>query len=287
MLGKSSSLIFALSLALLPVKEAFSWGQNGHRIIGEVAEAHLTETTKTKIVALLEGDSLAEVSTWADEMRSSSDVFWRKKSSKWHYINIDNPEHMHEHVDTSIDSKEKVKHILDGMHYSINVLQSKSTSIDEKRFAFRFLVHLVGDSHQPFHAGRAEDRGGNKIKVKFFGSDTNLHSTWDSKLIESENLSFTEFTRFIQTDNAEVIAEYLDSTPADWLLESNHIANVIYESNETDISYGYIFKHMPTVKFRLQQGGVRLAGLLNLIFDPNSKPLVSSLKSVEKNTVNH
>ncbi|MBE0375360.1 hypothetical protein PFLA_b0193 [Pseudoalteromonas flavipulchra NCIMB 2033 = ATCC BAA-314] len=252
-----------------------------------MAEAHLTEQTRVAIQPLLEGDSLAEISTWADEMRSDPGTFWRKQSSKWHYINIDNPKAMHEHVHADLNDKEKVKHILDGIYYSINTLKSESKSIDEKRFAFRFLVHLVGDSHQPFHAGRGKDRGGNMIKVKFFGSDSNLHSTWDTKLIENENLSFTEFTRFIQTTNNEIIAEYLDSSPADWLLESNNIAEKVYNSNETEISYGYIYKYMPTIKFRLQQGGIRLAGLLNQIYDPNSKPLVSSLKSANKITVNH
>ncbi|MCG9771457.1 S1/P1 Nuclease, partial [Pseudoalteromonas piscicida] len=64
-------------------------------------------------------------------------------------------------------------------------------------------------------------------------------------------------------------------------------AEKVYNSNETEISYGYIYKYMPTIKFRLQQGGIRLAGLLNQIYDPNSKPLVSSLKSANKITVNH
>ncbi|MEI5637507.1 MULTISPECIES: S1/P1 nuclease [unclassified Pseudoalteromonas] len=272
------SFVLAFTAGVMLSTQVHAWGQNGHRIVGELAEAHLTATTKQAIKPLLEGDSLAEVSTWADEMRSNPSEFWRRKSSKWHYINIKNPAKMHEHVHHGISSKEQVKNILDGIYYAINTLQSAKTSIDEKRFAFRFLVHLVGDSHQPFHAGRSEDRGGNRIKVSFFGNDTNLHSTWDTKLVENENLSFTEFTRFIQTDNSEVIADYLDSAPADWLLESNAIAEQIYQANETDISYGYIYKHMPTVKFRLQQGGIRLAGLLNQLFDANAEPLVSALK---------
>lgn len=278
MLRKSISLLFAVGMTLT-TSDAAAWGQNGHRIIGELAELHLTDHTRLAIKPLLEGDSLAEVSTWADEMRSDPSTFWRKQSSKWHYINIEDPKNMHQHVHSNLDDKEKVKNILDGIYYSINTLQSDSKSIDEKRFALRFLVHLVGDSHQPFHAGRGEDRGGNMIKVKFFGSDSNLHSTWDTKLIENENLSFTEFTRFIQTTNSEIIAEYLNSAPADWLLESNNIAENVYNSNETEISYGYIYKHMPTVKFRLQQGGIRLAGLLNQIFDKDSQPLKEALKT--------
>ena len=108
---------------------------------------------------------------------------------------------MHQYVNTSIDSRDKVAHILDAIYYSINILKSDSSDLSSKKFALSFLVHLVGDSHQPFHAGRSEDRGGNLIKVSFFGKETNLHSTWDTHLIENENLSFTEFADFIKTSN--------------------------------------------------------------------------------------
>ncbi|BBN83416.1 endonuclease [Pseudoalteromonas sp. A25] len=282
---KISSL--ALAAALLTSSQALAWGQNGHRIVGELASLHLTPTTQNALLPLLEGDSLAEVSTWADEMRSDNSTFWRKKSSKWHYINVTDAENMHKHVHHDVSSKEQVKNVLDGMYYGINVLKSDKSSLNEKRFALRFLVHLVGDSHQPFHAGRADDHGGNKISVTFFGDKTNLHSTWDTRLIENERLSYTEFTNFIKTSNSAIIEDYLNSEPADWLLESHHIAENIYNLNETDISYGYIYKYMPTVKTRLQQGGIRLAGLLNQIFDKNAQPLKEALKTSNTATLNN
>ncbi|CAH9050773.1 hypothetical protein PSECIP111951_00261 [Pseudoalteromonas holothuriae] len=277
MLTKNISNLL-IATAIVTSSQVLAWGQNGHRIVGELATQHLTSTTAHALKPLLEGDSLAEVSTWADEMRSNKSTFWKKKSSKWHYINIKDADNMHQHVHHNISSKEQVKNILDGIYYGINTLESEKTSVDEKRFALRFLVHLVGDSHQPFHAGRADDHGGNKISVTFFGDKTNLHSTWDTRLIENERLSYSEFTSFIKTSNKAIIQEYLDSEPADWLLESHNISEKIYNLNETDISYGYIYKYMPTVKTRLQQGGIRLAGLLNQIFDKNAQPLVSALK---------
>ncbi|KAF7764521.1 hypothetical protein PCIT_b0542 [Pseudoalteromonas citrea] len=277
MLVKKLSII-ALVGALSSSFNAVAWGQNGHRIIGKVAETHLTTATVQALTPLLEESSLAQVSTWADEMRSDDSKFWRKKSTKWHYINVKDATKMHSHADHSINSKEQVKNILDGIYYGINTLKSDSKSIDEKRFALRFLVHLVGDSHQPFHAGRGEDHGGNLIKVTFFGDKTNLHSTWDTRLIENERLSYTEFADFIKTSNKTIISDYLDSEPADWLLESHNISDKVYNLNETEISYGYIYKYMPTVRIRLQQGGIRLAGLLNQIFDKNAAPLKEALK---------
>ncbi|TMO75728.1 S1/P1 nuclease [Pseudoalteromonas aurantia] len=278
MLVKKLSVI-ALVGALSSSFNAVAWGQNGHRIIGKVAEEHLTTATVQALTPLLEESSLAQVSTWADEMRSNNSEFWRKKSTKWHYINVKDATKMHSHIDHSINSKEQVKNILDGIYYGINTLQSDATSIDEKRFALRFLVHLVGDSHQPFHAGRGEDHGGNLIKVTFFGDKTNLHSTWDTRLIENERLSYSEFAEFIKTSNKTIISDYLNSEPADWLLESHHISDKVYNLNETEISYGYIYKYMPTVRIRLQQGGIRLAGLLNQIFDKNAAPLKEALKT--------
>jgi len=257
--------------------KANAWGQNGHRIIGKVAEQHLTATTKQAIMPLLENESLAQVSTWADEMRSNPAHFWQKKSSRWHYINFEpdntfatnNKQHTH--------TKDSVSNILQGMQYAIATLQSDKYSIDEKRFALRFLVHLVGDSHQPFHAGRSEDRGGNNISVTFFGQDSNLHRVWDTNLIESENLSYSEFAEIINITDASLIKEYLKSNPEIWLRESYKIANSIYNKNETNISYQYVYKYLPIVKVRLQQGGIRLSGLLNLIFDNTAKPLVKAL----------
>lgn len=278
MLVKKLSVI-ALVGALSSSFNAVACGQNGHRIIGKVAEEHLTTATAQALTPLLEESSLAQVSTWADEMRSNDSEFWRKKSTKWHYINVKDATKMHSHIDHSINSKEQVKNILDGIYYGINTLQSDATSIDEKRFALRFLVHLVGDSHQPFHAGRGEDHGGNLIKVTFFGDKTNLHSTWDTRLIENERLSYSEFAEFIKTSNKTIISDYLNSEPADWLLESHHISDKVYNLNETEISYGYIYKYMPTVRIRLQQGGIRLAGLLNQIFDKNAAPLKEALKT--------
>jgi hypothetical protein len=269
----------ALLGALSSSFNAVAWGPNGHRIIGKVAEEHLTTATSQALSPLLDESSLAQVSTWADEMRSNDSNFWRKQSTKWHYINVKDATKMHHHINHSINSKEHVKNILDGIYYCINTLKSDSKSIDEKRFALRFLVHLVGDSHQPFHAGRSEDQGGNLIKVTFFGDQTNLHSTWDTNLIENERLSYSEFAEFIKTSNEKTINDYLNSEPADWLLESHHISDEIYNLNETEISYGYVYKYMPIVKLRLQQGGIRLAGLLNQIFDKNAAPLKEALKT--------
>jgi len=265
-------------ISVLSAAPAHAWGQNGHRIVGELAAMHITDTTRDALVPLLDGESLPQIATWADEMRSAPEKFWQKKSSRWHYINFAEDDAKPAYDAHAHHNKETVADILEGIEYSISVLKNEKASLAEKQFALRFLVHLVGDSHQPFHAGRSEDRGGNRISVTFFGQDTNLHSLWDTKLIENENLSYTEFAKFVDTSNQALIPDYLASSPSDWLIESNNIANSLYKENETNVSYSYIYKNLPIVKTRLQQGGIRLAGLLNSLFDKSAKPLVKALK---------
>lgn len=268
--------------ALLTSTDSHAWGQNGHRIVGKIAESHISESTKTAIAPYLNGESLAQVSTWPDEMRSAPGDFWQKKSSRWHYINADKNKKFsfnHEHT----KHKESVTNILEGIHYSVQVLKDDKASLDAKQFSLRFLVHLVGDSHQPFHAGRSEDRGGNRIKVSFFNQQTNLHSLWDTKLVEKENLSFTEYAQFINTNNSELVAQYLQSTPTSWLEESHNLALKIYKSTNDEIGYNYIYNNTPIVKTRLQQAGIRLAGLLNTLFDTTSQKSKKTLTLQEKN----
>lgn len=273
---------YSLSLTLLisaifASTDCNAWGQNGHRVVGKIAESHISETTKTALIPYLNGESLAQISTWPDEMRSAPGDFWQKKSSRWHYINADdNATFSFDHDHTN--HKESVTNILEGIHYSIRVLKDDKSSLAAKQFSLRFLVHLVGDSHQPFHAGRAEDRGGNRVNVTFFGQPTNLHSLWDTKLIENENLSFTEFAQFIDTDNAEIITEYLASSPEQWVTESHNLADKLYKLNNDEIGFSYIYENTPIIKTRLQQAGIRLAGLLNTLFDSSAKPLAKALK---------
>ena len=114
---------------------ANAWGQNGHRIIGEIASKHITDTTKQALVPLLDGDSLPQVATWADEMRSAPEKFWQKKSSRWHYINFKEGDAKPHYESHAQHNKETVSDILEGMEYSISVLKNKETSLERKKLS--------------------------------------------------------------------------------------------------------------------------------------------------------
>jgi hypothetical protein len=217
-IGFYAILMFALS------HNAHAWSQNGHRIVAKIAENHLTATTLQAILPLLEGEKLAEVSTWPDEMRSNPDKFWQKESGKYHYVNISKAS---DFKPSSYNISAQSGEVTDAYALILkatSVLKSPSSTLKDKRFYFKFLVHVVGDIHQPMHVGHSEDRGGNRIKVKFFGKDSNLHSLWDGLLVENQNLSFTEFAHFIDTNDKTLISKYLNSQPKDWILESFYIA---------------------------------------------------------------
>ena len=275
---KSVGLVALLSLVFVfGANKTYAWGKNGHRIVGKIAENHMTETTIRAIETLLDGDRISEVGTWADEMRSNPSEFWQKESPRWHYVNLNKISDFHpEHYSRS----NKISDAYEAIRHGIDVLKDSSSSIDDKKFHLRFLMHLVGDIHQPLHVGRSEDRGGNAIKVKFFWKETNLHTIWDTKLIEQEQLSYSEFVDYIDTNDKSTIEKYLDTRPADWVKASFHHAQDIYNVGNGDFSYNYVYKSKPLLNESLLQAGIRLAGLLNEIFDPKAIPGKSALKQI-------
>ena len=146
-------------------------------------------------------------------------------------------------------------------------LKDSNTSIEDKAFYLRFLVHLVGDIHQPLHVGRAEDRGGNDIKVKWFGNDTNLHRVWDTHIIDDFQMSYTELANHLQNNfNA---ADITLMTEDEWIDESQQLVNKVYSEvkNKDSLGYTYIYENFDLVKLQLFTAGVRLADTLNGIFD--------------------
>jgi len=267
---------YAILMCILS-QNAHAWSQNGHRIVAKIAENHLTETTIQAILPLLEGHKLAQVSTWPDEMRSNPTKFWQKESGKWHYVNISKASDFKPSTYKLSADSGKVTDAYALILKATSVLKSPSSTLKDKRFYFKFLVHVIGDIHQPMHVGHSEDRGGNRIKVKFFGKQTNLHSLWDGLLVKNQNLSFSEFTNFIDTNDQTIISNYLNSQPKDWILESFYIAEKLYDIGDADYRYNYVYEQTPVVKKRLTQGGIRLAGLLNTIFDESAIPLVDAL----------
>ena len=147
------------------------------------------------------------------------------------------------------------------------LFEDNNVSIKEKAFYLKYLVHLIGDIHQPLHVGRGEDRGGNDIKVKWFGDDSNLHRVWDTNMIDNYQMSYTELSshllRSYSSENIELLSEN------EWIDESQNKVKIIYSNvkNGDYLGYDYIYENFDIVKTQLFTAGYRLAGTLNEIFD--------------------
>lgn len=251
-----------LTGSLLCSVSVFGWGQTGHRISGEIAEQFLTEEAKTAIKALIGPESLAEASTYADEMRSAPDEFWQKTANPYHYVTLKNDPHYH-----SSDCPPQGDAV-SALNSFTATLRNPDSSREDKQLALRFIVHIIGDLHQPLHVSSAarQDKGGNMIKVSFFRDDSNLHRVWDSALIDHQQLSYSEFAGWLSNKiTAEQAKEWSVTKPEVWIHESATLRASVYPERP-ELSWQYIYDHTPTVKLRLQQAGVRIAAYLNAIW---------------------
>jgi hypothetical protein len=240
--------------------EAVFWGKNGHRATGKIAEKHLTRKAKRSIDKILKGQSLAFVATYADEIKSDKKY---NKYYSWHYINMD--------LDQTYEQAEKNPKgdLVTGINTCIEILNDKNSSDDEKNFHLKMLVHFMGDLHQPMHIGRKEDKGGNSIQVEWFGKGSNLHRVWDTNMIDDWEMSYIELADNADDLSKTQIETIEKGTLIDWVNEVHVVTNEVYNSVEKgeNLRYKYSYNHFGTVRTQLQKGGIRLAKVLNDIFD--------------------
>jgi len=260
-MSKQVFFIFILlfSFTNIAANDNPKWGSTGHRAIGVIAEKHLTKKAKKQINKLLQGQSLAFVSTYGDDIKSDSRY---AKFYTWHYVNFP--------FNSKYENSDKNPKgdIVTGINTCISILKDKNTSQEDQIFYLKFLVHLIGDLHQPLHVGRGEDKGGNDIQVRWHNKGTNLHRVWDSNMIESWNMGYTELAKNAKKLNKPQIQSIQKGTVLDWTYESQKLAIQVYKSVEIGekLGYKYSYKHFGTVRSQLQKSGIRLAKILNDIY---------------------
>ena len=270
------SLLAAAAVTALAPTPALAWGKNGHRVVAAIADTQLSGLAHAQVEQILgPGESLDEAANWPDEMRSAPGQYWQKTSVPWHYMDFNGVEY--DKAPPEGDALEAIEHFA-------AILRDPASSRADKQAALRWIVHLVGDLHQPLHVGRVGDEGGNKVAVTFFGKPSNLHVVWDSEMINNELLSFTELAAKLErhTSNQQLI-NWWDPNPRDWVGESARVRELIYadlprakppkrklKKHEKpplpDVGYSYVFKFQPVMELQLQKAGVRLAAYLNDIF---------------------
>ncbi len=255
---KKITILFFLIVQCVFANDMY-WSKTGHRVVGEVAENHLSKKAKKAIAEILAGQNLASVSTFADEIKADRSF---SKYSPWHYVNYPTDKQYSE-VPPSSDGD-----LMIGIQKCLDVVKDPSSSTEDKAFYLKMLVHLVGDLHQPMHVGRLEDKGGNDIQLQWFGKGTNLHRLWDSNMIDDHGMSYTELAGSLPNLSKKQKLAMQQGDMFEWMEESRNIANELYDSVEVGekLGYQYGYKYWSTVEVQLQKGGLRLAKVLNDLF---------------------
>ena len=248
-----------LALNLLTVTPALSWFDKGHRIVGLIAQAHLTADARKEIEKILPaGMTLADTAVWPDHEGRQIREF-----DPLHYVRI--PERASGY-DQARDCPDR-NCMVEALNWFSASVADKNAPIVTRRLALRYVAHLVGDMHQPLHTGRAADRGGVDISVSYRGATTNLHYFWDANLVDLETGNEEEIAkRLTATITAADRLKWQAGDPKQWTGESlmlvrSHAYNTGASGDLTD---DYVEKARPVVRRKLAQAGIRLAWLLNI-----------------------
>lgn len=255
---------------LLSSISSYAWGPKGHDVVAAIAEQHLTKKARKALNELLDGKSIVYYSSWMDNIQNSP--YWENgynKTKTWHYANVDKG------LTYQTMKKNENGDVVTGLEFLTKELTENYDNLtDSMRVDYvKMIVHMVGDLHCPMHAGRLSDLGGNRMKVKWFGQNTNLHSVWDSKMIDSaRKWSYTEWVEHLDRTSPKYRKSIMRGTYEEWFTETVDGAASIYDyvesldSENTNLSYQFVYDFSPLLEDRLLVGGLRLAYVLNTIF---------------------
>lgn len=257
---RSPLRLLFLSLFLLCYQLTYCWGLTGHRVVAEIAENHLSKKAKKELRKLIGRETLAWWANWPDFIKSDSN--WRH-ASPWHYVDV--PGHISRDSFLAAIKNLPGKTLYTQIPAMAAQLKDRSQTLEQRRIALAFLIHLIGDLHQPLHVGRMEDEGGNKITVYWFNEKTNLHTVWDTYFINNQQYSYTEYAHLLDIAGKEQVEAWQNSSIDDWFYESHQLSDTIYDGapNESKLSYNYNFQFQQILNDQLLKGGIRLAKVLN------------------------
>lgn len=244
---------------VLQAAAAAAWGPTGHRAMAQVASRQLSDETRRDVLALLGGASLAEASTWMDDVRDNPRY---DRLEPLHYVNLDPRA-------GRFRSCPQRGCLVDALRDERAKLADRTLPDAERREALRILVHLMGDLHQPLHVAHRDDRGGNDVAVEWFGQPSNLHWVWDTGLLRDRGrwgeLADRLHARLQEALVAREAASWRRGDVVDWAHESYRLTvEVVYPSAPPGSRLGraYAARHAPLVERQLLIGAVRLAAVL-------------------------
>jgi hypothetical protein len=254
---------FLTLIVLLQCAGLHAWDTTGHAIIAMLAQERLTPTARAAVSDLLQGQSLVEVASWADEVRN-------QQTASWHYVNIEIDETQYE-PNRHCPNRQCVIGQIERFR---ETLADPGARFDKRQKALRYVVHFAADLHQPLHAGQNHDRGGNDVKVEFLGQTLNpfthkpwnLHQVWDNGLLDQyasdAKQATAQLNQWLASQNE---ADLSRGSVMEWAMQSHDAARDHAYTFSTDRRLGeqYVKQTLPIVETQLARAGVRLAFLLN------------------------
>jgi hypothetical protein len=253
--------LVALTFVLLFAQNSWGWGSEGHMIVAQIAQNNLTPKAKSAVAKILNNQSLASVANWADTIKNNQE--WVHTKS-WHFADIPDGE------DYSSAEHNENGDVVGAITEMVSTLKSRTDDVSKEN-ALKFLVHFVGDIHQPLHVGRPEDRGGNDIRITYEGKNSNLHALWDSLMIGKSSMDYAAYADWLENGKALAPPYDLASFPFSTIISEDmsargEIYNIGLEAGPIKVTAAYYNRNVDLMNHQLLTGGKRLATLLNSIF---------------------
>lgn len=247
-----SFLVFSFSIS--------AYDAVGHRIVADIAYQNLTDKVRTQLDNLLGKHGIVYEATWADEVRSDKKYDY---SYQWHYQNLKDSLTTADFKKLLATPESEGDHLFFALDFMQNRLKKDKADLE----ALKFLVHFVADLHQPMHLGRLTDLGGNRVDYNWFGKKTNLHATWDGWLIETQKMSYSEYSKYLQEKFEPTKTEYKKYTVLQSVEAAYAVRTQIYGYDYSDTNnYHYAYRFSEKLDEMLYRGGIQLANILNTIY---------------------
>lgn len=241
-------------LLLLAATTSFAWGRKGHTMVAQIAFSYLDEPTKKNVLSYLDGMTLEEAANWMDDIKSDKKTAFMKP---FHYANFPKGTKAADHDGGNIVSI---------LNTTILDLSGKDKMTREEiKTNILFLFHLAGDLHQPLHVGYGNDKGGNTVQLNYKTRGTNLHSFWDSGIIEDQTISLSDCINAVPYSPDELKA-VKKLNVVGWSQESRELLDTVYGYGNPKVSEKYVTDSSKIIEKQIQKAGIRLGMLLNLFF---------------------
>ena len=263
---KRTLVIFlCVACACMQSLPVFGWGQEGHRIIAKIAYDNLSGKARKTVDKTLGKQGMIYWSNWPDEIKSDT-IYAESIRDGWHYQDFAGGMSDSLVLDAMVHYPTEGGNMFRALDSLKQVLKDKKGDVH----TLRFFVHISSDKYCPMHLAHMDDKGGNAVRMAWFSknTNTNLHAVWDTKLIESQGYSYTEYAEKLELEYAWLKKDILAMSEEELVLRNYHFTEAIYEYQQTwdGNTYHYIYRWHTPMEEQLYIAGIRLAKALNELY---------------------